>query len=171
LLEVLRRRWALLPSLLAVAVVCVPLVAAHLTFLHPPWPTNYRDEGYITAFADRMIRGHWLPYVDAVSHRGPMVYWIAALAGRVGGSSSFAPIRWLALSCSLATVVLTYLAAARERRPLAGAIASAVLVVEFVVDFRPDDGLAYNAEPLLDVFALAGLLCLVVASSPARARS
>jgi hypothetical protein len=131
---------------------------------------NFRDEGYITAFAERLSHGRWLPYVDAVSHRGPMLYWVAALAVRIGGGQSFLPVRLLALGCSLLIVLLTYLAAARSRRPLAGAIAAGVIVVELIVDLRPDDGLAYNGEPLLVVFALAGLLCLVIGLAPGRRR-
>jgi hypothetical protein len=131
---------------------------------------NFRDEGYITAFAERLNHGRWLPYVDAVSHRGPMLYWVAGLAVGIGGSHSFVPVRLLALGCSLLIVLLTYFAAARSRRPLAGAIAASVMVVELIVDLRPDDGLAYNGEPLLDVFALGGLLCLVLGLAPGRRR-
>ncbi|HEX8791962.1 MAG TPA: hypothetical protein VF765_13500, partial [Polyangiaceae bacterium] len=117
-------RWVLLPSASTVACALVALSFAHYTFLHPiVWPMNFRDEGYITAFAERMIHGRWLPYVDAVSHRGPMLYWVAAVAVRIGGSDSFVPVRMLALGCSLLVVLLAYLAAARSRRPLAGGIA------------------------------------------------
>jgi 4-amino-4-deoxy-L-arabinose transferase-like glycosyltransferase len=165
------RHGVLLPSAATVACACVALVLAHYTYLHPiVWPMNFRDEGYITAFADRMIHGRWLPYVDAVSHRGPMLYWVASLAVLIGGSGSFVPVRILALACSLLVILLAYVAAARSRRALAGAIAAGLMVVELVVDLRPDDGLAFNGEPLLDVFALGGLLCLVVGLAPDRRR-
>jgi 4-amino-4-deoxy-L-arabinose transferase-like glycosyltransferase len=166
--ERLRRRWSLLPSVAALGFAVVVLVRAHLTFFEPLfWPMNFRDEGYITAFARRMIHGHWLPYVDAVSHRGPMLYWVAALAVRIGGAG-FGPIRVLALVCSLLVVALVFAASLRARRPLAGALAAVVLAAVLVVELRPDDGLAYNAEPLLDVFALAGLSCLTVGLAPDR---
>ncbi|HEX8796875.1 MAG TPA: hypothetical protein VF765_38250, partial [Polyangiaceae bacterium] len=48
--------------------------------------------------------------------------------------------------------------------------AACLMVVELIVDLRPDDGLAFNGEPLLDVFALGGLLCLVVGLAPEKRR-
>jgi hypothetical protein len=159
---------ALAPSLLAVAVVVRMFVQVHATFFSPAVPVNPKDEGYITAFAVRMLDGHFLPYVDAVSHRGPMLYAVAAVAVALGGRTSFVPIRTLGLLCSLLVVVLGYVAAARARRPLAGALAAIVVFVDCALELIPDDGLAYNGEPLLDVFVLGALVCLVVGLAPER---
>jgi hypothetical protein len=144
--------------------------SAHLTFFSPPWPMNPKDEGYITAFAGRLLDGHWLPYVDAVSHRGPVLYLVAAIAVGLGGRESFLPIRVLALICSLLTILFVFVAAARARRPLAGAVATLVMAAVLIVDQRPDDGLAFNGEPLLNVFVLGGFLCLMTAVDPERPR-
>ncbi len=154
------------------AVLCAAwmFTAAHLTFFSPPWPMNPKDEGYITAFAGRLLDGHWLPYVDAVSHRGPVLYWVAAIAVGIGGRESFLPIRVLGLICSLLTILFIFVAAVRARRPLAGALATVVIAAVLIVDQRPDDGLAYNGEPLLNVFVLGAFLCLMTAVDPERPR-
>src|SRR5579859_698494 len=151
----------LLPTLLTVALVGRMLLAIHATFLRPAAPMNMQDEGYVTAFAARMLEGRFLPYVDAVSHRGPVLYVVAALAVAVGGRDSFVPIRALSFVCSVLVVVLAYVAALRARRPLAGALAAVGVFVVCGLEMSPHDGLAYNGEVLLDVFALGALVCLV----------
>ncbi|MGH7293283.1 MAG: glycosyltransferase family 39 protein, partial [Polyangiaceae bacterium] len=166
----LRSLVGLAPALVTVGSVLVMFAAVHATFFSPAVPMNPRDEGYITAFAARMLEGHFLPYVDAVSHRGPMLYVVAALASAVGDRESFVPIRVLALGCSLLIVALTFVAAWRARRPLAGAVAALGVLVACVLEMIPDDGLAYNGEPLLDVFALAALVCLTFGLDADRAR-
>lgn len=166
--RVLRTLLALAPSLLAIAAVVRMFVQVHATFFSPAVPVNPKDEGYITAFAVRMLDGHFLPYVDAVSHRGPMLYVVAAVAVALGGRTSFVPIRTLGLLCSLLVVVLGYVAAARARRPLAGALAAIAIYVDCALELVPDDGFAYNGELLLDVFALGALVCLVVGLAPER---
>jgi hypothetical protein len=152
----------------AAALVCVlwVFVAAHLTFFSPvAWPMNGKDEGYINAFAMRLLEGHFLPYVDGVSHRGPVLYWVAAIAAGLGDRMSFVPVRVLALCCSLLIVGLTFVAALRAKGPLAAGVAAVGIGVGCVLEQPPDDGLAYNGEPLLDVFAMAALVCLTVGLS------
>jgi 4-amino-4-deoxy-L-arabinose transferase-like glycosyltransferase len=156
-------------AIAAVFAVLWMFVAAHATFFSPAVPMNPKDEGYITAFAVRMLRGHFLPYVDAVSHRGPMLYVVAALAVAAGGHASFVPVRVLALGCSMLVVWLAFVAAWRARRPLAGALAGIGIVVPLVLEMIPDDGLAFNGEPLLDVFALGALVCLAFGLAADRA--
>ena len=83
-----RRRERLLgwgPTLLALVVSVVVTLRAHAHFLLPYATPVSNDEGYISALGLRMIRGHWLPYVDGVSQRGPITYWLAAIAMRIGG--------------------------------------------------------------------------------------
>jgi hypothetical protein len=54
------------------------------------------DDGYVTAVGERLLDGHLLPYVDAASHRGPVMYWLAALAQALGGRMEWYGIRALA---------------------------------------------------------------------------
>ncbi len=156
------------PAVLSVLCVLGMFVAVHATFFSPAVTMNAKDEGYITAFAARMLEGRFLPYVDAVSHRGPMLYVVAAIAAALEDRMSFVPIRVLALLCSLLVVVLAFVSATRARRPLAGALAAIGILVGCVLEMIPDDGLAYNGEILLDVFALASLACLTFGLSPDR---
>jgi hypothetical protein len=75
---------------------------------------------------------------------------------------TFGPIRALALGCSVLIVLLTFVAGLCARRPLAGAVAAVGIAVGLVLGQPPDDGLAYNGEVLLDVFALGSLVCLTI---------
>jgi 4-amino-4-deoxy-L-arabinose transferase-like glycosyltransferase len=91
----------------------VPAVAALIVALALVWdanrfffkPTaallNSLDEGYATAFGRRMVEGRWLPYVDAVSHRGPVYYWVTAVLVKTCGWSSWLAMRVGTLSCML----------------------------------------------------------------------
>ena len=65
-------RWLAPVGALVVSVLIT--VRAHLHYLYPYATPVSNDEGYISAFAIRLIRGHWLPYVDAISQRGPVLY-------------------------------------------------------------------------------------------------
>jgi hypothetical protein len=167
-----RRAWrrAAGPGLPAVGALLLSMwtmTAVHLTFFAPAVAINAKDEGYISALAMRLLDGRMLPYVDGVSHRGPMLYWVAALA-EAFGRMSFLPIRVLALLCSLGTILLPFAAAWRARRPLAGGVAALTMLVPLVV-MLSSDGLPYNGEPLLNVFALGALACLTVGLAPERA--
>jgi len=53
------------------------------------------DDGYVTALAERLLDRHLLPYVDAASHRGPVMYWLAALAQALGGRMEWYGVRAL----------------------------------------------------------------------------
>ena len=75
-----------------------------------------------------MIEGHWLPYVDAVSHRGPVLYWIAAVVQAIAGGYSWMAMRHAALFFAEANVLLLFAVGAVARRPLAGFIGAATFV-------------------------------------------
>ena len=176
--RVVRRVWPVLrwlifqtPTLAALAFAMFAVCSMHLGFFKPPRAMNPKDEGYILAFALRMIEGHWLPYVDGVSHRGPMLYWVAAIVAWFYKDISYTPIRVLALSCSMLTMAFTYVAAWRLKHRLAGAVAVLAIMVSFILDMMPVDGTAYNGEPLLDVFALGALMVLAFALAPERRRA
>src|ERR1700722_6187361 len=125
-MHVSRRRalvpWA--PSILTALACLALLYAVHRPFFSPAVALNAKDEGYINAFAMRLHAGHLLPYVDAVSHRGPMLYWVAEAASKLGDPMTFVPIRALALVCGALIVTLAWVSAAMARRPLAAGIGS-----------------------------------------------
>jgi hypothetical protein len=145
--------WAVLAIALAL------IVWAHGAFLAPAALFNIPDEGYIQAFAVRMHEGRMLPYVDAVSHRGPVLYWVAAAGVALLGGESFLSLRVLALLSMWSTVLLTFLAARAALRPFAGAVAAIAITLVELVAMNPGDGMAFNGESLLNVFAVGALLC------------
>jgi hypothetical protein len=140
------------------------VIRAHLFFFDPPAILNSYDEGYVVAFARRMLEGSLLPYVDAVSHRGPVLYWVTAIAVALGEPFSWAPVRLLALSATLLNVLLVFLAARRANHVLAGTIAALGIPIALLLGMElPMDGMAFGGELLLNVFALASLGVLVTA--------
>jgi 4-amino-4-deoxy-L-arabinose transferase-like glycosyltransferase len=163
-----RISWSELPIWAAVVWCLVVLLRAHLFFLSPPTVMHALDEGYINALAWRMTEGDMLPFVDGVSHRGPLLYWSVAVAQWFGSPTSWVPIRLVSMLCGLATTAFTFAAAWRAGRSLAGGIAALAVVVAFLLGMGTADGIAYNGEHLLNAFVMAGLLCLVVALEPAR---
>lgn len=152
-------RWTawLAPTIAAITAVGVTL-RAHLHFMIPFATPVSNDEGYIAAMALRMMEGHWLPYVDAVSQRGPVLYWLATAAMRVGGRFSWVPMRVLGLGMALSTLLLVALLSAE----LAGwtAAAAALLYCTHFLSYElnPWDGIGFNGEVVAMQFALASML-------------
>ena len=165
-----RRRERLLawgPTVLALVVSLAVTLRAHAHFLYPYATPVSNDEGYISALGLRMIRGHWLPYVDGVSQRGPIIYWLAAIAMRIGGMWSWIPIRVLALLCGLATLGLVFALSLELFTPAAAAIAVLVSTYFFTYELNPWDGLGFNGEVVAMIFALASWLLVARAMRPA----
>ncbi|MFT3771053.1 MAG: hypothetical protein QM820_37030 [Minicystis sp.] len=102
-------------------------------FLYPyAVPVGF-DESYMVPFAERLIDGHHLPYVDAVSQRGPVLYWVLALGQLVFGRYEWVGIRVIALAACLITLAATYFAGVAARWPLAGAFGGAATVLVIAV--------------------------------------
>ncbi|MBL8602292.1 MAG: hypothetical protein JNK72_10260 [Myxococcales bacterium] len=135
-------------------------VKAHLHFMLPFATPVSNDEGYISAFAMRMIDGRWLPYVDAVSQRGPILYWVTAAVMRLAGRFSWLPIRGLALSISLLLVLGCYLLARALFTPLAGGLAALFVTYFLSYELNPWDGVGLNGEGMAMVFALGSMLAV-----------
>jgi hypothetical protein len=117
-------------------------------FLVPyPVPVGF-DEGYMVSFAERLIDGHWLPYVDGVSHRGPALYWILAVVQLLTGRYEWVGIRVVGLlGCSI-VVAATFLAGVAARRPLAGAVGGALYVFLVAAVYPPGPGVGVHGEPV-----------------------
>ncbi len=159
-----RMRW-LVPGL-ALAFALAVMIRAHWHFIRPFATPVSNDEGYIAALALRMIHGQWLPYVDGVSQRGPLLYWIAAVFMKIGGQFSWLPIRWLSLSTGVSSVVLCFLVAAEFTTPLAGGIAALFVTYFLSYELTPWDGIGYNGEILAMQFVLGSFLCIGRAQRP-----
>jgi 4-amino-4-deoxy-L-arabinose transferase-like glycosyltransferase len=134
----------------------------HIWFMTPPVVLHPGDEAYIAAFADRLLRGRMLPFVDAVSHRGPLLYWTVALAAKLLGPMSWWPVRVVSLSAAVASVTFTFAAARRARHQLAGALAVVLLAAVHLVTTDVLVGISLNGEPLVNAYVMPGFFCLVV---------
>ena len=113
------------------------------------------DEGYLAAFGLRMIDGHFLPYVDAVSHRGPLLYALSAAFQWCFGKFDWLGIRLLACTLTLASVAGCYLVGRASGRPRAGAIAAALLAFMLCACVWYQAGLSVDGELASLPFALA----------------
>jgi 4-amino-4-deoxy-L-arabinose transferase-like glycosyltransferase len=156
-------------ELLAWILVCFALAAmlrGHLILMWHPAAVQV-DEPYIIAFANRMLDGRFLPYVDAVSHRGPLLYWAVASMQWLLGDPGWMPIRICAAVAGVSTVLFTFLAGRAAGRPLVGAIAAWGVVLTALFGVGLWDGMSFNGEHLLNAFASASLWLTVVALRPA----
>ncbi len=116
--------WLSLPALVAAIVL---LWAPLRFFLKHPSPVAF-DDGYTVALAERIIDKAWLPYVDGVSHRGPLLYWAHAISQSVFGRFEWSSARHLANLLSVATLLSIFAAAVAARQRVAAAIAVLVYV-------------------------------------------
>ena len=160
-------RWGVAYGALAAALLITTL--AHSYFIRPYAPPVTNDEGYIAAMALRMVHGHWLPYVDGVSQRGPLLYWLGALVMRVGGLYSWTPLRVLSLGLALGNTAFLFLLGVELLSPFAAGIAVLVQTYFLTFELEPSDGLAYNGEVLGVQFVL--ISALLVARCQTRAAS
>ena len=149
-------RWGV-PLTALVAALAVT-IRTHFFFIFPFAVPVSNDEGYLAGMALRMIRGHWLPYVDGVSQRGPILYWITTALMRVGGLWSWVPIRLLGLTLAVGIVLLVFALSATLFSPMAAAVAVLVSTYFLSYELNPWDGVGVNGEPLAVVFALAAAL-------------
>jgi hypothetical protein len=139
-------------------VLGVHLWGVHRWFARPFPVWAGWDEAYITVFAQRMIDGHWLPYVDAVSHRGPLLYWLGAVAQWMAGGHSWLAMRHAALLFAEANLAFAFLLGVAFRRPLAGFLAGATFVFSTLYAMEPKDGIGFNGELAAMPFVLAGAI-------------
>ena len=111
-----------------VAAACLVLCAVcELWFLAVDRPLGF-DEGYIGALALRLLDGGMLPGVDGVGQRGPVFYWLAAIAQAVFGRYHWFGFRYVTgIAASIVVVCLLGLGLLC-RRPLAGAIGASFYV-------------------------------------------
>jgi hypothetical protein len=139
------------------------LAGVHRWFAEPVATWAGWDEAYITAFAQRLIDGHWLPYVDAVSHRGPVLYWLAAVFQWLAGGYSWMAMRHAALLFAEANLVLAFVLGAVARRPLAGFVAAATFLFTTAYSMEPKDGIGFNGEMVAMPFVLLGAVLITIA--------
>ncbi len=151
------------------------VVWANATFMRPRAAMlQHWDEGFSLAIARRMLEGGQnLPYVDGVSHRGPLFDWVVALAVKIFGFGTWMPMRALTLASMLSALALWFAAACVAGQSLPGSVMALVYFTVCIVGMhRPWEGpagwgLAFESEHLMNVFAGAALLSMTLAF-PAR---
>jgi 4-amino-4-deoxy-L-arabinose transferase-like glycosyltransferase len=148
------------------AFVFVAFARAHAVYMTPAVPLHI-DEGYEGAFALRMLSGHFLPYVDAVSHRGPVLYWLVAVAQALGGPYSWDGMRWLSLLSGLTTMGACVAIGVLANRPLGGAVAAFVYAFVTTCVMRAENGIGIHGECIAVSFEALGLLAASMALQPA----
>lgn len=129
--------------------------------LRAPAPIS-TDEGYMGAFALALAHGRWLPYVDAVSQRGPVLYWFIGLCQWVFGLHGWVGLRvatWLCAALALGALCLGGWAV---RSPLGGAIAGVLHAWVHCMYLHPDAGIAMQGEVLAGPLVSLGYAALAV---------
>lgn len=125
------KRWRVAPETWIWLVLTLLTGVYALRSTHPFWRMNaplHFDDGYVTAVGERILDGRGLPYVDAASHRGPVMYWLAALAQSLGGRMQWYGVRALTNLAFLTSTVALWVAGLGARRRFAGALAAFLFV-------------------------------------------
>lgn len=154
------RDWSAIACWVAVLWAAALLVRAHLVFTDPSISLAV-DEAYVVALAHRMVDGTMLPYVDGVSHRGPLLYWAASLFTLVAGRG-WAAVRALALTVSVTCSLFTFLAGRRAGAPMAGAVGAWATPLVTLTILTPANGVAFTGESLVNALAMSGLFALAM---------
>ncbi len=166
--ELALRALTFVPGWLTLAAASVA-TSIHLFFMLPYSQQLGFDEGFEAAAAERLVDGQWLPYVDAVAHRGPFLYWFLALFQVLTGRFEFTGSRALGLTSCVVTVVATLAFGWAARWPLAGAIGAVAYVYATAVSYDVNAGVAVTAEPV--GIAVLMVACFAAAFGSHRAKT
>lgn len=115
------------------------------------------DDGYTIALAQRLIDGSWLPYVDGLSHRGPLLYWATAVSLVLTEHLSWSGPRALTITCFFLATIGCFTAGAAARRPFAGAVGALCYVFAICAALSPQDALSLTGEKISAPFCVASL--------------
>jgi hypothetical protein len=127
------------------------------------------DEGCEAAAVERIISGHWLPYVDAAAIRGPFLYWTQGIFHVLTGRFEYTGTRALALVCALGTVTMTFLGGWAAGWPLAGAIGGATYIFVIAIVYPVGGGMGVVGESVAIAYLTTSFF--LVAYALYRARS
>jgi 4-amino-4-deoxy-L-arabinose transferase-like glycosyltransferase len=144
-------------SALTVVVVCIIVGRLHAFFFQHAGPIGF-DDGYTMALGERLIDGKWLPYVDGCSHRGPLLYWAAALSQLATGRFGWTGARVLSIVTTYASLLGVFGVGLAARRPLAGALASVFLAWSALVVLAASPGYAITGEGVASPFVVFSFL-------------
>ncbi|HEX7671206.1 MAG TPA: hypothetical protein VF395_16545 [Polyangiaceae bacterium] len=143
-------------------VVCVVVGRIHAYFVRHPGPIGF-DDGYTISLGERLIDGHWLPYVDGCSHRGPLLYVAAGLAQLATGRFGWAGARLLSIVTTYASLIGVFGIGVAARRPVAGALAATFFAWSALVVFAGSPGYAITGEGVASPLVVLSFLLATVA--------
>lgn len=129
---------------LIVAAIC--LVATHASTIGYRYFANV-DEAYALALAQRVLDGHKL-YDEAISQRGPLMYYAYALIARVGGWDNIVNLRLWALGFAFLHIGVVYWAGRRLISLRAAIVAVIISTYAMTLGLPPFDRFALNGEYL-----------------------
>jgi hypothetical protein len=135
----------ILPAALTVATLVIATVLFRFFMVPYEQWINF-DEGCEAAAVERIISGHWLPYVDAAAIRGPFLYWTQGILQALTGRFEYTGTRLLSLLCALCTVSMTFLAGWAAGWPLAGAIGGATYLFAIAIFYPVGAGMGVVGE-------------------------
>lgn len=160
-------------SIVAAALLVLPAlviaVGLHRFFMQQPGAVGF-DDGYTVSLAERIIDGRWLPYVDGCSHRGPLLYWLVAIAQRVCGRFEWIGPRVLMLGATLATLVGIWGTGFAARMPVGGAVGALVFLYLGLATHEVDSAFAVTGESIAGAFGVLALFACTAALMSARRR-
>ena len=135
------------PSGTTVLVVCtICLIAVHASTLGYRYFANV-DESYAIALAQRVLDGHPL-YEEAISQRGPLMYYAYVLIAKVGGWDNVLNLRFWALGFAMLHIVLVYWGGRKLISERGAIFALLVSTYSLTLGLPPYDRLALNGEYL-----------------------
>lgn len=122
------------------------LIATHASLIGYKHFANV-DESYAIALAQRVLDGHPL-YHEAISQRGPLMYYAYALIAKIGGWDNVVSLRLWALGFAFLHVGLVYWGALRLLSQRAAIVATLLSTYALTLGLPPFDRFALNGEYL-----------------------
>lgn len=122
------------------------LIATHASLIGYKHFANV-DESYAIALAQRVLDGHPL-YHEAISQRGPLMYYAYALIAKIGGWDNVVNLRLWALGFAFLHVALVYWGALRLLSRRAAIVATLLSTYALTLGLPPFDRFALNGEYL-----------------------
>jgi hypothetical protein len=152
-----RFKWADLgPAIMALLAMIVGGVIYGFFMVPYSQQVGY-DEGYEAAATERVISGQWLPYVDAVSHRGPFLYWTQAIFHLITGRFEWTGTRLMGLVAVVITTGATFLTGWAAGWPLAGAIGAITNVLVLAAIYEPGGSVGVHGEPVAIAYLMIAM--------------
>lgn len=144
----------------AIAAVAMLYAIRAAWFFHGVEAAVHFDEGYIAAFGERLLDGRFLPYVDAVSQRGPVLYWLAGIAQWTTGRFEWTGIRHLVFGGFVLASLGVFLAGVAARQALAGAIGSLLFVTIMAGILEEETVFGLLGEPIATPLAMLSMAAI-----------